>query len=328
MVVRHGRARSTHRRHHAGDARGLRAWSNSRSAFPIATSTSRIAEQHAVTFAAGLACEGARPVVAIYSTFLQRGLRSVHPRRRAAEAARGLRARSRRSRRRRRRHAPGQLRPHLHALHPQPGDHGARGRERMPADALHRHARWIGPAAVRYPRGHGPGVAVESDVTGAAGGPRAAAARWSAAVSRCSPSARWSAPAERIAERLDATLVNMRFVKPLDEALMHRYRGTPSAIVTLEENTIAGGAGSAVAELLAAARRPAAVAAARPAGPLRGTRLARGLSEDGRARRCCRWKPRSSDSGASPALRAPHRRPPEGISPTFPRSEPPAGACV
>ena len=60
------------------------------------------------------------------------------------------------------------------------------------------------------------------------------------------------APAERIAERLDATLVNMRFVKPLDEELVERLATRHAALVTLEENTIAGGAGSAVSEILAA----------------------------------------------------------------------------
>jgi 1-deoxy-D-xylulose-5-phosphate synthase len=60
------------------------------------------------------------------------------------------------------------------------------------------------------------------------------------------------APAERIAERLDATLVNMRFVKPLDEELLERLAARHAALVTLEENTIAGGAGSAVSEILAA----------------------------------------------------------------------------
>ncbi len=72
VAVRHGRARPAHRRHHARDARRLGPGRVLASASPTATSTSRIAEQHAVTLAAGFACEGLRPVVAIYSTFLQR----------------------------------------------------------------------------------------------------------------------------------------------------------------------------------------------------------------------------------------------------------------
>ncbi len=72
VAVRHGRARPAHHRHHAGDARRLGHGRILASAFRSATSMSAIAEQHAVTFAAGLACEGCKPVVAIYSTFLQR----------------------------------------------------------------------------------------------------------------------------------------------------------------------------------------------------------------------------------------------------------------
>ena len=72
VAVRHGGARPAHRRHHAGDARRLGPGRVLASASRSAISTSRIAEQHAVTFAAGLACEGLKPVVAIYSTFLQR----------------------------------------------------------------------------------------------------------------------------------------------------------------------------------------------------------------------------------------------------------------
>jgi 1-deoxy-D-xylulose-5-phosphate synthase len=82
-----------------------------------------IAEQHAVTFAAGLACEGIKPVVAIYSTFLQRG----YPRRGAAKPRRDVRARPRRPGRRRRRHARRQLRSGLFAMYPEHGRHGGLG---------------------------------------------------------------------------------------------------------------------------------------------------------------------------------------------------------
>ena len=104
-----------------------------------------IAEQHAVTLAAGMACEGARPVVAIYSTFLQRALRPADPRRRAAEPAGDVRRRPRRAGRRRRRNPPGRLRPELPALHPEHGGDDAVRRERVPPDALHgRYARRSG----------------------------------------------------------------------------------------------------------------------------------------------------------------------------------------
>ena len=99
------------RRHHAGDARRLGPGASSRSDFPERYFDVGIAEQHAVTFAAGLACEGMKPVVAIYSTFLQRALRPADPRRRAAEPAGAVRDRPRRPRRRRRRDARRQLRP-------------------------------------------------------------------------------------------------------------------------------------------------------------------------------------------------------------------------
>ncbi|MGB6451291.1 MAG: transketolase C-terminal domain-containing protein, partial [Steroidobacteraceae bacterium] len=108
-----------------------------------------------------------------------------------------------------------------------------------------------GPAAVRYPRGTGPGVAVSQEMTalpvGKAelrreGGSGLALLAFGALVE----------PAARIAERLDATLVNMRFVKPLDEDTTLAVAARHRAIVTLEENVVAGGAGSAVGELLAA----------------------------------------------------------------------------
>ena len=139
LAVRHGGAGRAPGRHHAGDARrlGLVRFAEE---FPDRYFDVGIAEQHAVTFAAGLACEGLKPVVAIYSTFLQRAYDQLihdvaHP-----EPAGDVRARPRRPGRRRRRHAPRRLRSLLPALHAQHDGHGAGRRERMPADAVHRHS--------------------------------------------------------------------------------------------------------------------------------------------------------------------------------------------
>ena len=121
-----------------------------------------IAEQHAVTFAAGLAAEGLKPVVAIYSTFLQRAydqlIHDVALQNLPVVFAR----RSRRPGRQRRRDAPGQLRPVVPALHSQHGDHGAGGRERVPPDAVHRDhaARHRRSCATRA--APGPGVPLQS----------------------------------------------------------------------------------------------------------------------------------------------------------------------
>ena len=84
-------------------------------------------------------------------------------------------------------------------------------------------------------------------------------------------------PAEIIGERLDATVVNMRFVKPLDEELVLRLAGTHTALVTIEENAVAGGAGSAVHRTARQLRERAAHAHARHSRSLHRTRLARGL---------------------------------------------------
>jgi deoxyxylulose-5-phosphate synthase len=117
MALRHGRAGSrawSASRPRCAKARG--SW-NSPSASRIATSIVAIAEQHAVTLAAGMACEGLRPVVAIYSTFLATCVRSADSRRRPAKASGDVRDRPRRPRRRRRRNSPGQLRSLVPAVH-------------------------------------------------------------------------------------------------------------------------------------------------------------------------------------------------------------------
>ena len=209
-----------------------------------------IAEQHAVTFAAGLATEGLKPVVAIYSTFLQRGYdQLIHD-----VALQNL--------------------PVLFALD-RAGMVGSDGATHQgsydlsylrcipnlvimaPSDEnecrqmLYTGATLSGPSVVRYPRGTGPGVPLEKAFTALPVG-RALVKR----EGRCGLALLAFGPllesATRIAERLDATLVNMRFVKPLDEALVLDLAGRHRAFITLEENAVQGGAGSAIAELLAA----------------------------------------------------------------------------
>ena len=215
---------------------------NSRSDSPSATYDVAIAEQHAVTFAAGLAAEGLKPVVAIYSTFLQRAYdQLIHD-----VALQNL--------------------PVIFALD-RAGLVGSDGATHQgsydltflrcipnmvimaPADEnecrqmLYTATTLSSPSAVRYPRGTGPGACRRGGNDGAARGPRSSYGAKAAAGSRYSPSARWSTPARKIAERLDATLVNMRFIKPLDEKLVLTLAARHRAIVTIEENAIIGGAG-------------------------------------------------------------------------------------
>ena len=214
-----------------------------------------IAEQHAVTFAAGLACDGMKPVVAIYSTFLQRAYdQLIHD-----VALQNL--------------------PVLFAID-RAGVVGADGATHIgafdlsylrcvpnmtvmaPADEnecrqmLYTGFGLPGPAAVRYPRGSGPGVAVTSEMTAlplGRGDVRREAARRRHRVAILSFGA-LLAQALAAAEKVDATVVNMRFVKPLDVELLVSLAATHAAFVTLEENVVAGGAGSAVAEALAEQR--------------------------------------------------------------------------
>jgi 1-deoxy-D-xylulose-5-phosphate synthase len=110
--------------------------------------------------------------------------------------------------------------------------------------------RHEGPAAVRYPRGTGPGVLIEPGLTEVPVG-RAQVRRRGAGLALLAFGS-MVAPCEKIGAELDASMVNMRFVKPLDEALVLEMARTHAAIVTVEENALAGGAGSGVAELLAA----------------------------------------------------------------------------
>ncbi len=206
-----------------------------------------IAEQHAITLAAGMAVEGMKPVVAIYSTFLQRGYdQLIHDV--ALQNLDVLFAIDR----------GGVVGPDgpTHAgsfdlsflrcipnmLIMAPADENEC---RMMLSTGHRHS---GPAAVRYPRGSGPGVAVEPGLDTLPIG-RAELRRRGSEVAILAFGSLLAA-AEVAGHELDATVVNMRFVKPLDEALLLELAASHRAFVTIEDNAIAGGAGSAVAEFL------------------------------------------------------------------------------
>lgn len=212
-----------------------------------------IAEQHAVTLAAGMACEGMRPVVAIYSTFLQRAYdQLIHD-----VAIQGL--------------------PVLFAIDraglvgPDGSTHAgafdlaflrcvpnmvvmAPANENECRRMLETGFALDSPSAVRYPRGKGPGVAVERH-----GGPECgpievgrgrmcrqgqgevAILSFGSLLDRC----------QTVAERLDASVADMRFVKPLDVDLIAELAQRHDLLVTVEDNALMGGAGSAVAEVLA-----------------------------------------------------------------------------
>ncbi len=208
-----------------------------------------IAEQHAVTLAAGLACEGLHPVVAIYSTFLQRAYdQLIHdvalqrlPVTFAIDRA-GLVGPDGAT------HAGAfdlsYLRcvPHLVVMAPADENEC----RRMLTTAF----RHEGPAAVRYPRGRGPGVPVAQDLRPLPPLGRGELRRRGSGVALLAFGS-MVAPALEAAEALGATVANMRFVKPLDETLVLELAAGHRLLVTVEENAVAGGAGSAVAELLA-----------------------------------------------------------------------------
>ena len=208
-----------------------------------------IAEQHAVTLAAGMACEGAKPVVAIYSSFLQRGYdQLVHDV--AVQDLDVLFAIDR----------GGVVGPDgaTHAgnldlsflrcvpnmLVMAPAD------ENECRQMLTTGFRHVGPAAVRYPRGSGPGVAVQPALDALPIG-QAQLRRRGARIALLAFGAIVPA-AEQVGAELGLTVVNMRFVKPLDRTLILELANTHEGFVTLEDNVVAGGAGSGVAELLAA----------------------------------------------------------------------------
>jgi len=208
-----------------------------------------IAEQHALTLAAGLACEGLKPVVAVYSTFLQRAYdQLIHDiclqdldvtlavDRAGLVGADGAT------------HAGsfdlgyGRIVPNLVIMAPADEDECRR--------MLQTAFQLPGPAMVRYPRGAGPGVAVASGLQVLPLG-KAELRRTGRDVALLAFGTLVS-PALQVAEALDATVVNMRFVKPLDGELISELTRTHRLFVTLEENAVAGGAGAAVSELLAA----------------------------------------------------------------------------
>jgi 1-deoxy-D-xylulose-5-phosphate synthase len=208
-----------------------------------------IAEQHAVTFAAGMAVEGLRPVVAIYSTFLQRAYdQLIHD-----VALQNL--------------------PVVFALDrgglvgaDGPTHHGAfdlsylrcipnmvvmaASDENECRQMLYTGFTLDGPSAVRYPRGSGPGAEIAKAMKALPIG-RGEVRREGRRVAILAFGA-MLAPALEAGEAVNATVANMRFVKPVDRELAFRLAATHDVIVTVEENVTAGGAGSAVAEALAA----------------------------------------------------------------------------
>ncbi|MBO9880205.1 1-deoxy-D-xylulose-5-phosphate synthase [Xanthomonas sp. D-109] len=208
-----------------------------------------IAEQHAVTLAAGMAVHGAKPVVAIYSTFLQRGYdQLVHDV--AVQQLDVLFAIDRGG-------VVGPdgathagnldlsfLRcvPHLVVMAP--------ADEAECRQLLSTGLRHPGPAAVRYPRGTGPGIAPGSTLdTLPIGKAQLRAQGHSVALLAFGATL---AAAEQVGRELGLSVVNMRFVKPLDRTLLLELAQSHEGFVTIEDNVVAGGAGSGVAELFSA----------------------------------------------------------------------------
>jgi len=206
-----------------------------------------IAEQHALTFAAGAACDGLKPVVAIYSTFLQRAYdQLVHdisvqnldvtfavdragivgadgPTHQGAFDLSFLRCL-----------------PNLVIFAP--------ADEAECRNMLFSAFDYEGPSVVRYPRGSGPGATESSEMHPIPIG-KAETRREGKTVALLAFGTMVT-PATLAGDTLDATVVNMRCVKPLDDTLIHKMSDTHDLLVTIEENVIAGGAGSGVAEVL------------------------------------------------------------------------------
>jgi len=206
-----------------------------------------IAEQHALTFAAGMACEGYKPVVAIYSTFLQRAYdQLIHdiaiqnlPVMLAIDRG-GLVGADGAT------HAGSfdlsflRCIPNMTVMTPSDENEC-----RMMLSTAYKMAT---PTAVRYPRGTGPGVATEKDLKTIKVG-KGEVRRAGKGIAILAFGSMLE-PALEAGKQLDATVANMRFVKPLDDELVLQLAREHALIVTVEENTIQGGAGSAVAECL------------------------------------------------------------------------------
>ena len=206
-----------------------------------------IAEQHAVTFAAGMACEGMKPVVAIYSTFLQRAYdQLIHdvaiqnlPVVFALDRA-GLVGADGAT------HAGNYDIPYLRCI-PNlslacPAD------EKECRQLLSSAYEQDHPVAVRYPRGAGAGVAVEPGLAGLPYG-KGEIRRTGRGIAILAFGTMLY-PALAAAQQIDATVVNMRWVKPLDQALLRQIAEQHAVLVTIEEGAVMGGAGSAVDEFL------------------------------------------------------------------------------
>ena len=217
--------------------------------FPDRYEDVAIAEQHAVTLAAGMACEGAKPVVAIYSTFLQRGYdQLIHDVALqnldvlfALDRA-GLVGEDGAT------HAGAYdisyLRCIPNMLVMAPSDENET-RQLLYTGFIHQ-----GPAAVRYPRGTGPGVQIDQAMTAVPIG-KGIMRRTGAQVAILNFGTTLASAMEA-AEHLNASVADMRFVKPIDEALIRQLAADHQLLVTVEENSVAGGAGTAVSEFLAA----------------------------------------------------------------------------
>ncbi|MDA1371081.1 MAG: 1-deoxy-D-xylulose-5-phosphate synthase [Proteobacteria bacterium] len=227
-----------------GDGSGMKDFAQQ---FPERFHDVAIAEQHAITFAAGMACNNIKPVIAIYSTFLQRGYdQLIHDV--ALQKLNILFAIDRAG-------LVGEdgpthagsfdlsyLRciPNMVVMTPSNEDET----RKLLSTAYHH----VGPTAVRYPRGKGPGVEIENTLEPVPIG-KAKLRREGRSVAILAFGS-MVGPALAAADRLNATVVDMRFVKPLDEDLVGDMATRHRLIVTIEENVVMGGAGSAINEFL------------------------------------------------------------------------------